>query len=59
MLRRINPDVKVLFMSGAQNSDENEMKVPFHGAAGFIAKPFRLDAISREMCRLTGGKGWK
>jgi CheY-like chemotaxis protein len=52
-LREIDPDVPVLIASGyARNSGVDRLTQA--GAAGFLAKPFRLDELSRQLHRVVG-----
>ena len=52
-LRKINPDVRVLIMSGyTQDADTNSMLA--EGAAGFLQKPFDLKAMSAEIKKQIG-----
>jgi len=52
-LRKINPDVRVLIMSGyAQGEDTNRMLEA--GAAGFLQKPFEFGAMSAEIRKHIG-----
>lgn len=47
-LRKINPDVRALLMSGyTSDADTNQMLAD--GAAGFLQKPFDLKAMSAEI----------
>ena len=44
-LKRINPDVKVLFISGSTDSDRIS-EILKEGVAGFIQKPIKLSRLS-------------
>jgi DNA-binding NtrC family response regulator len=55
-LKRLDPDVKVLLISGYVSEGEvNDLLQ--QGALGFLPKPCRIDALANEIRRILDGGG--